>query len=60
MFARGTIFPIFEQVTLYSARHFGCKLLNNRSLGGIREGRLRAIFKVNKHYGYTKTIERPR
>jgi hypothetical protein len=30
--------------------------LNNRSLDGIREGRLRAIFKVNKHYGHPKTI----
>ncbi len=56
MFARGTIFPISEQLALFSARQFRCKLLNNRSLGAIREGRLRAIFKVNKHYGHTKTI----
>jgi hypothetical protein len=56
MFAHGTIFPIFEQLTLFLAQEFRCKLLINRSLGGIREGRLRAIFKVNKHYGYPKTI----
>lgn len=56
MFARGTIFPIFGQRALFPARYFGCKLLNNRSLGRMPEGRLRAIFKANKHYGYTKTI----
>jgi hypothetical protein len=56
MFARGTIFPIFDQYELFYGRRFGCKLLNNSSLDGIREGRLRAILKVNKHYGYPTTI----
>jgi hypothetical protein len=56
MFAGGTIFPIFGQLGLFSVRYFGCKLLNNGSLGQMHEGRLRAIFKANKHYGYTKTI----
>jgi len=45
MFARGTIIPIFGQLALFSTPELGCKLLNNRSLRGIREGRLRAIFK---------------
>jgi hypothetical protein len=35
----------FRAIRTLFARQFGCKLLNNRSLGGMGEGRLRAIFK---------------
>src|SRR5216683_2814464 len=56
MFARGTVIPIFGQPARFSTPQFGCKLLNKRSLHGVREGRLRAIFR-----GELKTmdIQRP-
>jgi hypothetical protein len=60
LFAHGTIFPIFGQRELFSVPHFGCKLLNSIGLHEVREGRRRAIFQVNKDYGYPKTIERTR
>ncbi len=45
MFAHGTYIPIIGQIAPFLAWWFGCKLLNRRSLQGMREGRLRAIFK---------------
>jgi hypothetical protein len=45
LFAHGTYIPIIGQIAPFLAWLFGCKLLNKRSLSGMREGRLRAIFK---------------
>jgi hypothetical protein len=44
VFARGTIIPIFEQFAAFSGMQFGCKLLNKRSLCGIRVGQAACDF----------------